>query len=306
MADDLSFTISAEDQASKVVDTVKSKLNNFGSDLAKMALGVAGPMALVSQAIGYVMKRIDEYKQAKLDAENEIIKREEDAAKAFTDKEMAEYKKRVEAYKKAEDEKTAAKRKAESDRIRVVSLNEEIEQLKSELSRGGEPLTGADLLKDLGEKIRRLESDRKAAKGFDRPLVDIKELEKKSLELQIQYAKEFNKNVKEGEASRIKAIYAEAERLAIKPGEFDEEVKQPGRLTVSSLREIGGSFGGGDINTGIERQVELAQKQVDVLTKIEQNTTPRERIDTLAPGSTNFTVPGGASITSQQALSGEF
>jgi hypothetical protein len=63
MSNSLEFSINAKDNTSKVVDTVSKKINNFGSDLAKMALGVAGPMALVQFAIGAIGKAVEEYKQ---------------------------------------------------------------------------------------------------------------------------------------------------------------------------------------------------------------------------------------------------
>ena len=47
-----------------------------------------------------------------------------------------------------------------------------------------------------------------------------------------------------------------------------ESVKEDLKLTVSSLREIGGSFGGGDVNTGIEKQIVIAEKQLDTLIEI--------------------------------------
>jgi hypothetical protein len=62
MSNSLEFSINAKDNTSKVVDTVSKKINNFGSDLAKMALGVAGPMALVQAAIGAIGTAIEEYK----------------------------------------------------------------------------------------------------------------------------------------------------------------------------------------------------------------------------------------------------
>ena len=68
MADDLSFTISAQDQASRAVETVQKKIQSFGSDVAKLALGVAGPMALLQAGIGYVTNKWSEYKQAQTDA----------------------------------------------------------------------------------------------------------------------------------------------------------------------------------------------------------------------------------------------
>jgi hypothetical protein len=63
MSNSLEFSINAKDNTSKVVDTVNKKINNFGSDLAKMALGVAGPMALVQAGISAIGNAIEEYKQ---------------------------------------------------------------------------------------------------------------------------------------------------------------------------------------------------------------------------------------------------
>ena len=62
MSNSLEFSINARDNTSKVVDTVNKKINNFGSDLAKMALGVAGPLALVQMAISAIGSAIEEYK----------------------------------------------------------------------------------------------------------------------------------------------------------------------------------------------------------------------------------------------------
>jgi hypothetical protein len=63
MSNSLEFSINARDNTSKVVDTVNKKINNFGNDLAKMALGVAGPMALVQMGISAIGSAIEEYKQ---------------------------------------------------------------------------------------------------------------------------------------------------------------------------------------------------------------------------------------------------
>lgn len=63
MSNSLEFSINAKDNTSKVVDTVSKKINGFGTDLAKMALGVAGPMALVQAAVGAIGSAIEEYKQ---------------------------------------------------------------------------------------------------------------------------------------------------------------------------------------------------------------------------------------------------
>jgi hypothetical protein len=63
MSNSLEFSINAKDNTSKVVDTVNKKINSFGTDLAKMALGVAGPMALVQAGIAAIGNAIEEYKQ---------------------------------------------------------------------------------------------------------------------------------------------------------------------------------------------------------------------------------------------------
>jgi len=63
MANDMEFTISAKDQASKAVETVKKKLQNFGTDLAKLALGFAAPLALAQAAFSAIGDAIEEHKK---------------------------------------------------------------------------------------------------------------------------------------------------------------------------------------------------------------------------------------------------
>ena len=63
MANDMEFTISAKDQASKAVETVKKKLQSFGSDVAKMALGFAAPLALAQAAFSAIGDAIEEHKK---------------------------------------------------------------------------------------------------------------------------------------------------------------------------------------------------------------------------------------------------
>lgn len=106
MADDLSFTISAKDQASKAVETVQKKIQGFGQDVAKMALGVAGPMALLQAGFGFVSGKIDEYNQRLEDAKKLNLELADAAAKAG--KAMTpgqEF-----SFKKATEEKTAAEK----------------------------------------------------------------------------------------------------------------------------------------------------------------------------------------------------
>lgn len=63
MANDMEFTISARDQASRAVETVQKKLKSFGSDLAKMALGFAAPLALAQTAFSAIGDAIEAHKK---------------------------------------------------------------------------------------------------------------------------------------------------------------------------------------------------------------------------------------------------
>ena len=63
MANSLEFKISADDQASRVVETVQNKITNFGKDIAKMALGFAGPLALVQMGFAKIGEMMDERKK---------------------------------------------------------------------------------------------------------------------------------------------------------------------------------------------------------------------------------------------------
>jgi len=378
MADDLSFTISAEDQASKAVETVQKKIQNFGSDVAKMALGVAGPMALMSAGFDFVKGKIDEYKQSLVDAKNTILelanasaaagraltpgeryaKSAEDNAKITKEQEASRMyskeavkseismnrgslveeflttikltaeqrdsyrsmsedklardqkffdfifqklqqqseeenkmaqtairleKEKADAVKKAEAEKTAAIKAEEEKRKKRISTTQEIEDLKIQLANSGlDQLQGAELLKNLQNNVKITEADynrisQKVASGAQGYTEDDKKTaERDMVRAQLELANETKKQAQDAKTPA------------------SQTAKETVKLTVSSLREIGGSFGSGDVSTGLERQIELAQKQVEVLTKIAENTAPKT--DTGNPinvGDTDFTVWGG-------------
>jgi len=291
MADDLSFTISANDQASKAVETVQKKIQDFGKDIAKMALGVAGPMALLQAGIGLAIDKYKEYQQAKIDARKEKEAELDAIAKAEQDKDLERQKQSVEAYKKAEAEKTAFFKRQEEERKKKLSLQEEIKQLEEELQRNFEPLTGGDLLaklsedyKDARNKAHDIYQQRQAGRQGVTDS-DVYESRKKELEAL--------KKFKEEERKQNEQIAKDKKEGVVKPEET-KAVKDTVKVTVSSLREIGGSFGGGDVTTGIERQVELAQKQIDVLTTIAQNTSPKSDVgEPVQLGDTKFTEFGG-------------
>jgi len=375
MADDLSFTISAEDQASRAVETVQKKIQNFGTDVAKMALGVAGPMALIGVGFDFVKSKIDEYKQSLVEAKNTILemanasaaagraltpgerfaKSAEDNAKItkqqeasrmydkeavkseissnrgnlveeflttikLTQEQRENYrsmsedklardqkffdfifqklqqqseeenkmaqtairleKEKAEAVKKAEAEKTAAIKAEEEKRKKRVSKVQEIEDLKIQLANSGlEQLQGAELIKNLQNNVKISQKDfdkisEKVASGADGYTQDdLNNAESELVRAQVELANETKKQ----------------ELDAKKPQ--TESARETVKLTVSSLREIGGSFGGGDVNNVMDRQIELLQTQIDALNKIASNTEPKSDVGVSKPiGDTNFTV----------------
>ena len=383
MADDVSFTISASDQASKVVETVQKKIQNFGADVAKLALGVAGPMAALQAGISYVSDKWAEYKKAQEDAfengakgtydevkaqealneqldknlsvllamakvklENaknteELRAQEEQALKAFksseagqkftnqkikeqggvgltgvkiTDQEYMEAAKAEGAkqLKKINDEKYGpnsteesraridkARKDAEEQAKKAESKNsleniagtkEKINALQADLANGG-PLTGSALIDSLKEKVKYAQEEYDIIKEGQSSEIERAEALKKLLEAQVALRNEQTKQAEaQAKIDEQKAKEAEAQK------KIEEQrlkaIKDADKLTVSSLREIGGSFGGGDVNTSMNTQIELAQKQVEALNKIVDNTQPRENIGTPSNlGGTNFTLP---------------
>jgi hypothetical protein len=63
MSNDLSFTISARDQASRAVETVQKKIKNLGTDLAKGFLSFAAPLTLVHTGISMIGEAIEAQKK---------------------------------------------------------------------------------------------------------------------------------------------------------------------------------------------------------------------------------------------------
>lgn len=68
MSNELSFTISAKDQASKAVETVQKKIQDLGKDLAKGFLSFAAPLTLVQNGISMITEAIAEQKKKVADS----------------------------------------------------------------------------------------------------------------------------------------------------------------------------------------------------------------------------------------------
>jgi hypothetical protein len=280
MADDVSFTISASDQASKAVETVQKKIQNFGSDVAKLALGVVGPMALLQAGIGYVTEKWQEYKQAQTDAFENGAKGTYDQLKAQTDLGMqldknlsillAMAKIETERAKNAEDIKAQ-----EDQAIKAFLKTEEGVkfQQKHTVQSTDESYYLATRQQELeaARELGRIENERIQAENdqLNDPSYSEKELKnfREMLEINKELEKRGGKSLFDISAlDRFTKAFKEDSLLPKQ--KTKDAVKDDLKLTVSSLREIGGSFGGGDVNTGIERQITIQQDQLDTLKEI--------------------------------------
>ena len=155
MANDMEFTISAKDQASKAVETVQKKLQNFGSDLAKMALGFAAPLALAQAAFSAIGDAIEEHKKKIQDA----IDSTAELSNKATDLGVS-----VEEYQKLSNAADAAGMSIE----KVVKAYTEVQKLLA--SATGEGNSTAKMLEVLGFAADDI------AKGLVKPMDVIEKL----------------------------------------------------------------------------------------------------------------------------------
>jgi hypothetical protein len=68
MSQDLQMTISARDNASRVVEGVEKRVKTFGVQFGQQLAGMLAPMALVGMAIGKIGAKIEEIRQKRKDA----------------------------------------------------------------------------------------------------------------------------------------------------------------------------------------------------------------------------------------------
>jgi hypothetical protein len=284
MADDVSFTISASDQASKVVETIQKKIQNFGSDVAKMALGFAGPMALLQAGIGYVTDKWNEYKQAQTDAFEKGAGYTYDEIKAQGD-----------LGDKLDKNLSIMLAMAKAEEERAKNTKERIEQENQAIAKFLETDAGKKFKEEnsfvvgvFGTKgySGNREKELQAVKDYTAELQKQISLENEQVndpimtEQELKLFREMLEIRKELDKRGGKSLF-EMNALDIFTKNFKEEsalpkqktkdaVKDDLKLTVSSLREIGGSFGGGDVNTGIERQITIQQDQLDTLKEIKE------------------------------------
>lgn len=62
------MTISARDQASKVLEGVEKKVSNFGKQFGQQLVGMVAPMAIVGFALGKISAKIEEIRQKRKEA----------------------------------------------------------------------------------------------------------------------------------------------------------------------------------------------------------------------------------------------
>jgi hypothetical protein len=62
------MTISARDQASKVLEGVEKKVSNFGKQFGQQLVGMVAPMAVVGFALGKISQKIEEIRQKRKEA----------------------------------------------------------------------------------------------------------------------------------------------------------------------------------------------------------------------------------------------
>ena len=201
--------------------------------------------------------------QEQLNLENELSQAE-----------LKRIKDKADAEKKRAAERAAEEKLAEKERSKRESLTEQLKSVRAEFEHGG-PLEGQDLINQLTEQ-------RDTAKGLYEFNSRIDKYSAASLDSELKY--------KQAEIA-LRREQKKQDESATQNANKPQEIKEA-KLTVSSLREIGGSFGGGDVATGIETQIELARKTVDVLSVIADNTAPKTDVGDSKPvGGTNFTEP---------------
>jgi hypothetical protein len=248
-----------------------------------MALGFAGPMALLQAGIGYVTDKWSEYKQAQADAFVKGAGYTYDEIKAQSDlgSKLDKNLSIMLAMAKAEEERSKnSKERIEQENQAIAKFLETDagKKYKEENSfvvgvfgtkgYSGNRQKELQAVKDYTAELQK----QIAAENeqVNDPIMTEQELKlfREMLEIRKELDKRGGKSLSEINAIDIFTKNYKEQMANAPKQKTKEQTKDELKLTVSSLREIGGSFGGGDINTGVETQIALAQKQVDTLIEI--------------------------------------
>lgn len=323
MANSLEFKISADDQASRVVETVQNKITNFGKDIAKMALGFAGPLALVQlgfQKIGEAYDEIQKKRQDAIDAGaagmyDELKTREKITA------ELEKGYSILLAQSKLADERKAKEEQIKQAREEATRKYLETEQGRALLTTTIKPGVGSAYMgttrftRDITQASRDPKIQEIALKTTEN-ITDALEEENKKLKQQrenwdalSQSIKEYNDKLAQGERNRKQELEYVNRIKKAQSDLFDLENKRKEKagITVSSLREMGGGIYGE--SQAIANQNLSAPAQTDQLTtQLKESATDyvtaartmKESADKLSITYTDF----GKLITAMPSVSG--
>jgi len=319
MANSLEFKISADDQASRVVETVQNKITNFGKDIAKMALGFAGPLALVNlgfQKIGDAYDEMQKKRQDAIDAGAAGMYEELKTRTAITVQLEKGYSILL-AQKKIADENVAS---AENEKI----AREEATKLFLENTKRGKEiqeqnfntsLRGVVTYTPVGVLAQRPEIQAEALKTTEKVIQALDDEKEKLKQQRASWdnlsasIKEYNDKLAQGERSRKQELEYVNRIKKAQSDLFDLENKRKEKagITVSSLREMGGGIYGE--SQAIANQNLSAPAQTDQLTtQLKESATDyvtaartmKESADKLSITYTDF----GKLITSMPSASG--
>lgn len=288
MANSLEFKITAEDQASRTVETVQNKIQNFGRDIAKMALGFAGPLALVQIGMTKIGELLDEQskkRQEAIDFGASGLYEELKARTKIADELERGYK-AILAQKKLTDESAAQAEKEKLAREEATKLFLATERGKAQInitipSGPGSAFMGTNVFKrDISEAARDVKIQAEALKTT---VEIVKELDKENERLKEQKAawqnlsesvNAYRENLIQTERSRkqeleyvnrIKKAQSDLVDLQVQSKQMQGAVSG-----ASSMAEAGGGYGGEQrsLAAAQDRMIQEQERVAGIQTKL--------------------------------------
>jgi hypothetical protein len=264
MANSLEFKISADDQASRVVETVQNKITNFGKDIAKMALGFAGPLALVQMGFQKIGEMMDEQKKRREELAQSITADpiyQQITAQTEYNSTLSETERALLAQKAAQDELTktlqtdAAKRRQYTEDFLKTPAGQKI--VSASIAPGSEAMPITDAYISMLASIKSYQDialeSQKAQTNALLETLKLKDRERALDKSRNDSANEFSNSIKGilqtqiGISGQGRTQQLAAQNLAQAQEKLDalraKRMEKSG-ITVSSLREMGGGISG--------------------------------------------------------------
>ena len=285
MANSLEFKISADDQASRVVETVQGKIQNFGRDIAKMALGFAGPFALVQMGIQAIASAFAEAKKEAEDLRKAQEEAAAESAKRVTSKEAGGTDVKSKAgleidllNKKAQMLKDIAAQEDKDDAARISAAEYYLNYTKAgraEVERDPNSYIIQELaIASVHEEAKKIELERKAAQerlDNEKKILAEKAKQKKDTADQLELARritseanQFNKS----KADSAREVKQASNELAKAQSAYTDALKKP--ISVSSLREMGGGVSGESAAISAQLQSGYSPEQQQAITAAQE------------------------------------